>query len=195
MISRLRGTLLSRNEMGIEIATSSGVVYAVDVPLSVAERLPNVGEEVELRTAQVVREDLIALYGFLDAGERRLFQTLLSVSGVGAKLALAMLSVYPAPRLARALAEKDVGALVQVPGVGRKTAERLALELADRVQDLDVGGEVTPEGVPRGAHDAVQALVSLGMSFQDADRAVRRTLEGDAGLEMADLVRKALALK
>ena len=195
MISRLRGTLLSRNKMGIEIATSSGVVYAVDVPLSVAERLPNVGEEVELRTAQVVREDLIALYGFLDAGERRLFQTLLSVSGVGAKLALAMLSVYPAPRLARALAEKDVGALVQVPGVGRKTAERLALELADRVQDLDVGGEVTPEGVPRGAHDAVQALVSLGMSFQDADRAVRRTLEGDAGLEMADLVRKALALK
>ena len=195
MISRLRGTLLSRNEMGIEIATSSGVVYEVDVPLSIAERLPHIGEEVELRTAQVVREDLIALYGFLDAGERRLFQTLLGVSGVGAKLALAMLSVYPAPRLARALAEKDVGALVQVPGVGKKTAERLALELADRVQDLDVGGEVTPARVPHGAHDAVQALVSLGMSFQDADRAVRRTLEDDAGLEMADLVRKALALK
>ena len=102
MISRLRGTLLSRNEMGIEIATSSGVVYEVDVALSVAERLPHIGEEVELRTAQVVREDLIALYGFLDAGERRLFQTLLGVSGVGARLALAMLSVYPAPRLAPA---------------------------------------------------------------------------------------------
>ncbi len=195
MISRLRGTLLSRSEMEIEVATSGGVVYEVDVPLSVAERLPHVGDEIELRTAQVVREDLIALYGFLDAGERRLFQTLIGVSGVGAKLALAMLSVYPAPRLVRALIEKDVGALVQVPGVGRKTAERLSLELADRVQDLDIGGEVTPVGVPRGAHDAVQALVSLGMSFQDADRAVRRTLEDDPRLEMADLVRKALALQ
>ena len=82
-----------------------------------------------------------------------------------------------------------------LPGVGRKTAERLSLELADRVQDLDIGGEVTPVGVPRGVHDAVQALVSLGMSFQDADRVVRRTLEDDPGLEMADLVRKALALK
>ena len=195
MISRLRGTLLSRSDMGIEVATSGGVVYEVDVPLSVAERLPHVGDEIELRTAQVVREDLIALYGFLDAGERRLFQTLIGVSGVGVKLALAMLSVYPAARLIRALIEKDVGALVQVPGVGRKTAERLSLELADRVQDLDIGGEVTPVGVPRGAQDAVQALVSLGMSFQDADRAVRRTLEDDPGLEMADLVRKALALQ
>ena len=195
MISRLRGTLLSRSDMGIEVATSGGVVYEVDVPLSVAERLPQVGDEIELRTAQVVREDLIALYGFLDAGERRLFQTLIGVSGVGVKLALAMLSVYPAARLIRALIEKDVGALVQVPGVGRKTAERLSLELADRVQDLDIGGEVTPVGVPRGAQDAVQALVSLGMSFQDADRAVRRTLEDDPGLEMADLVRKALALQ
>ena len=195
MISRLRGTLLSRSDMGIEVATSGGVVYEVDVPLSVAERLPHVGDEIELRTAQVVREDLIALYGFLDAGERRLFQTLIGVSGVGVKLALAMLSVYPAARLIRALIEKDVGALVQVPGVGRKTAERLSLELADRVQDLDIGGEVTPVGVPRGAQDAVQALVSLGMSFQDADRAVRRTLEDDPGLEMADLIRKALALQ
>ena len=195
MISRLRGTLLSRSDMGIEVATSGGVVYEVDVPLSVAERLPQVGDEIELRTAQVVREDLIALYGFLDAGERRLFQTLIGVSGVGVKLALAMLSVYPAARLIRALIEKDVGALVQVPGVGRKTAERLSLELADRVQDLDIGGEVTPVGVPRGAQDAVQALVSLGMSFQDADRAVRRTLEDDPGLEMADLIRKALALQ
>jgi len=195
LISRLRGTLLSRSDMGIEVATSGGVVYEVDVPLSVAERLPHVGDEIELRTAQVVREDLVALFGFLDAGERRLFQTLIGVSGVGVKLALAMLSVYPAARLIRALIEKDVGALVQVPGVGRKTAERLSLELADRVQDLDIGGEVTPVGVPRGAQDAVQALVSLGMSFQDADRAVRRTLEDDPGLEMADLIRKALALQ
>ena len=193
MISRLHGTLLSRDETGIEIATASGVVYEVGVPLSVAERLPQLGEEIELRTVQVVREDLIALYGFLDNAERSLFQTLLGGSGVGARLALAMMSTYSAPRLARALAEKDVAALVQVPGVGKKTAEKLAVELADRVQH--VGGNEAVEAESAGVgHDAVQALMSLGMSFPDADRAVRAVLKDAGALETHDLIRRALAL-
>ncbi len=193
MISRLHGTLLSRDEMGIEIATASGVVYEVGVPLSVAERLPQLGEEIELRTVQVVREDLIALYGFLDSAERSLFQTLLGGSGVGARLALAMMSTYSAPRLARALAEKDVAALVQVPGVGKKTAEKLAVELADRVQH--VGGNEAAEAESAGVgYDAVQALMSLGMSFPDADRAVRAVLKDAGALETHDLIRRALAL-
>ena len=195
MISRLRGTLLSRGGTGIEIATAGGTVYEVDVPISVAERLPPMGEEMEIRTVHVVREDLMALYGFLEVGERQLFQILLGASGVGAKLALAMMSTYSASRLARALAERDVGALVQVPGVGKKTAERLALELGDRAEVIDMRSEATAPGVSGGAHDAVTALVSLGMSFQDADRAVRIVLENDAELETEILIRRALALK
>lgn len=193
MISRLRGTLVSRTETGVEIATGGGVVYEVDVPLSVAMRLPPVGDEIELRTSQVVREDSLALYGFLGEGERTLFQTLMGTSGVGARLALAMLSTYPAGRLAQALIEKDIGALVQVSGVGKKTAERLALELSDRVKDLDLEAASEAPGGGTGAHEAVQALVALGMAYQDADRSVRAVLEDDADLDSEEIIRRALA--
>lgn len=193
MISRLRGTLESRTEKGVEIATQGGVVYEVDVPLSVAMRLPPVGDRVELRTVQVVREDSVALYGFQSSGERTLFQVLLGASGVGARLALAMLSTYPAGRLAQALIEKDIAALVQVSGVGKKTAERLALELSDRVKDLDLEVAPSADGARTGVHEAVQALVALGMAYQDADRSVRAVLEEDADLGTDELIRQALA--
>ena len=192
MISRLRGTLLSRTEDGVEVATPGGVVYEVEIPLSVAERLPSPGQELELRVVQVVRDDFLGLYGFLEVAERTLFQRLLGASGVGARLALAMLSTYPAPRLARALVEKDVGALVQVSGVGRKTAERLVLELSDRVKDLQLEGTAGARPT-EGAQAAVQALMALGMSFQDADRAVRGVLEKGDPSDVDELVRLALA--
>ncbi len=192
MISRLRGTLLSRTEDGVEVATPGGVVYEVEIPLSVAERLPSPGQELELRVVQVVRDDFLGLYGFLEVAERTLFQRLLGASGVGARLALAMLSTYPAPRLARALVEKDVGALVQVSGVGRKTAERLVLELSDRVKDLQLEGAAGAKPT-EGAQAAVQALMALGMSFQDADRAVRGVLEKGDPSDVDELVRLALA--
>ncbi len=195
MISRLRGTLLTREPDCVEVETSGGVVYELDVPTTVFQRLPRQGEAVEVRTVQVVREDSVAHYGFLDSGERELFRRLMTASGVGAKLALAMLSAYTAPRLAQALVEKDVVALRQVSGVGKKTAERLALELADRVDDLALsvhtpGGEGSP-----GVQEAVAALVALGYGFADADQAVRTALaQGD--VESADvLIRRALALK
>ncbi len=192
MISRLRGTLLARAEDGVELATAGGVVYRVEIPLSVAERLPAVGDELELLTVQVVRDDFIGLYGFLEPGERTLFERLLGASGVGARIALAMLSTFPAPRLVRALSEKDVAALVQVPGVGRKTAERLALELQDRVKDLELDAAVAA-GKVDGAQAAVQALVALGLTFQDADRAVRAVLEESDPSDVDELVRRALA--
>jgi holliday junction DNA helicase RuvA len=195
MISRLRGTLLSRTEERIEVATAGGVVYEVEVPLSVAERLPGVGEELELRTVQVVREDLHALYGFTEPGERLLFQRLLGASGVGARLALAMLSTFPATRLVRALVERDVAALTQVSGVGKKTAERLILELSDRVKELDLASEVEAGGPAEGARAAVQALTALGMSFQEADAAVRAALDDDQDFGTDELVRRALARK
>jgi Holliday junction DNA helicase RuvA len=147
---------------------------------------------LELRTHQVVTDSSVALYGFIDGHERTLFQRLLTASGVGAKLALAMMSTYTAERLARALVEKDVTALRQVSGIGKKKAEKIALELADRVADLAFITATAP-GEAGGAQDAVQALVSLGYSFGDADQAVRRVLEGGAPDTTEELIRRALA--
>lgn len=196
MISRLRGTLLRRDPDGVEVETPGGVVYEVEVPTTVFEHLPAVGQPVELRTLQVVREDSVALYGFMTSGERTLFKRLLSASGVGPKVALAMLSAYTADRLARALIEKDVAALTRVSGVGKKTAERLALELADKVTDLALspGPVAAPGGAP-GVQEAVAALVALGYSFADADAAARAAL-AQGEVESADaLIRRALSLK
>lgn len=192
MISRLRGTLLSRGATRVEIETKGGVVYEVETPLTVLERLPSVGDAVEMRTVQVVTETSVALYGFIDPHERQLFQRLLTASGVGAKLALAMMSTFTAERLARALVEKDVAALRQVSGVGKKKAEKLAIELSDKVSDLVL---VTPSGpeAPDSVQDAVRALVSLGYSLGDADRAVRTALEAGQPSSTEELIRRALA--
>jgi len=194
VISRLHGTLLVRDPGGVEIETSGGVVYEVEVPLTVFQRLPQTGSPVQLRTVQVVTDTSVSLYGFLDDLERRLFRRLLGASGVGGKLALAMLSTYTAERLARALVEKDITALRQVSGIGKKTAEKLALELSDKVEDLAV---LTPsgDGRPSVAQDAVQALVALGYSFAEADEAVRAVLGEGEHPSADELIRRALAGK
>jgi len=192
MISRLNGTVLTRGTDRVEIETTGGVVYEVEVPLTVLQRVPPPGSPCQLRTCQVVTDSSVALYGFVDAAERTLFQRLLTASGVGAKVALAMMSTYSAERLARALVEKDVAALQQVSGIGRKKAEKIALELSDKVADLAI---VTPAG-PAGAsaaQEAVKALVSLGYTFTDADRAVRDVLERGAPESTEELIRRALA--
>lgn len=197
MISRLKGTLLTRDAEAVEVETAAGVVYEVEVPLTVLQRLPAPGSPVELRTAHVVTESSAALYGFLEEAERTLFRRLLLASGVGPKLALAMMSAYRADRLARALVEKDLAALQQISGVGRKKAEKLVLELADRVADLAValpGGTGAQGGA--GAQEAVKALVALGFSFADADQAVRHALEEGASAASAEeLIRRALAAR
>ncbi len=192
MISRLQGKILSRDAACVEVETSGGVVYEVEVPITVLQALPSPGGSVELRTLQVVTENSIALYGFSNAHERLLFQRLLTATGVGAKLALAMMSTYSAERLARALVEKDSTALQQVSGIGKKKAEKIALDLADKVADLAI---VTPvvDGVTGGAQDAVQALVNLGYSFSVADTAVRAVLEDGVPDSTEELVRRALS--
>lgn len=196
MISRIRGTLLDPSgEAGsetVEVATASGVVYEIDVPTTVLRRLPSPGEEIEMRTLQVVREDDASLYGFLQAHERTLFKRLLGASGVGAKLALAMMSTYTAERLARALAERDITALTQVSGIGKKTAERIVIDLADKVKDIAASA-----GSSGGGGDMVQAaiaaLVALGYDFAKADSAVRAALSEDGDPASTDeLIRLAL---
>ena len=193
MISRLQGKLLSRDAACVEVETSGGVVYEVEVPITVLQGLPSPGGSVELRTLQIVTENSIALYGFSNAHERLLFQRLLTATGVGAKLALAMMSTYSAERLARALVEKDSTALQQVSGIGKKKAEKIALDLADKVADLAIVIPVM-DGVTGGARGAVQALVNLGYSFSVADTAVRAVLEEDGVPDSTEeLVRRALS--
>jgi Holliday junction DNA helicase RuvA len=194
VISRLKGILVSREADGVEVETPGGVVYEVEVPITVLQRLPPPGSAVELRTVQVVTDSSVALYGFIDDLERTLFQRLLTASGVGGKLALAMMSAFRAERLARALVEKDLAALQQVSGVGKKKAEKIFVELSDKVADLALGaGRGADAAGPAPAQEAVQALVALGYSFADADQAVRRALEA-GGVESADeIIRSALS--
>ena len=194
MISRIKGTLVTRDLDRIEVETPGGVVYELEIPLTILQRLPlPPAENFEIRTLQVVREDSVTLYGFAEDNERELFRRLLGATGVGPKVALAMLSTYNAPRLAQALAEKDVVALTQVSGVGKKTAERIALELADRVLDLVVAGDGATSHVAGHTQEAVAALVALGYTFADADTAIRRALEQGEPEDREDLIRRALS--
>lgn len=195
MISRLRGTLVSRDLDRVEIETAGGVVYELEVPLTILDRVPRPpAADFEMWVVQVVREDSLSLYGFMAPSERELFRRLLAAKGVGPKVALNMLSTYTAPRLARALAEKDVNALKQVTGVGKKGAERIVLELSDKIQDLAVAAS-GDGGAGSGAQEAVAALVALGYTFADADAAVRRVLEDDASAGADELLRRALAAR
>ena len=193
MISRLKGVLVTLEPDRVEVETKGGVVYEVAVPTTVSGRLPALGAEVEIRTYHVVREDTAALYGFIEPEERELFVRLLGASGVGAKLAVSMLSTFSASRLARALAEKDTTALKQVSGVGKKTAERIVVELSDKVQDLALSPE-SGDGEGAGpVREAVSALVSLGFPFTEADEMVRKVMEEGDVETSEELIRKALA--
>ena len=192
MISRVHGTLLRRDVAGCEVMTAAGVAYELEIPLSVFERLPREGAEIELRTYQLFREDAQILFGFLEESERAVFARLLTASGVGPRLALAMLSRYAPDRLVRAITERDITALRQIPGLGTKKAERLVLELGDKLQDLafSTGAAARPGG--RAGEDAVAALVALGYSAGDATQAVRRALDEHPGLGGIDLIKASL---
>ena len=192
MISRVRGELLGGDVDRVEVLTTGGVVYEIHVPLTVFQRLPKVGAALELRTETVVRDDVPSLYGFLEEDERALFRLLMTVQMVGPRLAMSMLSTYDAPRLARALAEEDVPVLVQVSGLGKKTASRLILELADKVRVLAVTTE--DEDLDAGqATEAVAALVSLGYTFTDADAAVREAMKDATFESTQDVIRLVLS--
>jgi Holliday junction DNA helicase RuvA len=194
MISHLSGLLTSKDIDRIDVMTPGGVGYELQIPLGVFETLPKQGEKVALHTHLVVKEDGWQLFGFSSVFERRLFQKLLTANGVGPSLAIGLMSALSAPRLVRAIQEKDIPTLQGVPRVGRKKAERLILDLADKLDGI--GGD--EPGAPRvaggAAEDAMRALVSLGYTNADAEKGVRAALDaGNSGQSAAELIRAALA--
>jgi Holliday junction DNA helicase RuvA len=194
VIASVSGRLTAKSADRVVIQTAGGVGYEVVVPLGVMERLPGVGEAVTLATELVVRDDAWSLYGFLDETDRLLFQRLLTVNGVGPRIAVAFLSSLGAERGAKAIRKRDIATLSQVSGVGRKLAERLALELGDKLGELE-GGEAAPAPISGPAEQALRALERLGYGTAEAERALRQALAGDgATADAQDLIRRALHL-
>ena len=190
MIGRLKGTLLEKAPPAI-LLDVSGVGYEVDVPMSTFCNLPEAGAEVTLLTHFVVREDAMLLYGFATAAEREAFRALIRISGVGPRIALAVLSGLTVEQLASTVEAGEAGLLTRIPGIGKKTAERLILELKGKLKGAAFAGLSSAEGASRA--DIVSALGALGYSEREAMSAVK-TLPADVGVsEGIRLALKALA--
>jgi len=172
MIGRIHGTLITISAPKLLI-DCHGVGYEVDVPMSTLYQLPAVGQVITLLTHFHVREDQQQLFGFATDAERNAFRSLIKISGVGARTALAVLSGMSVGELIQAIATQDPGALVRVPGIGKKTAERLLLELKGKLAP-DLGMAQHPTGKPDTTAEVIQALVSLGYSDKEAHLAVRQ---------------------
>ena len=192
MIGRLEGVLADKRPEEV-VLDVGGVGYEVRVPLSTFVQLPGEGQKVCLRVHTHVREEALQLYGFAREPDRAAFRLLLGISGVGPRVALAILSGLPAERLLDAVRQGSLGELVAIPGVGKKTAQRILVDLRDRASELEEDGEALPGeggGVERAT---VSALLNLGYPAAHAERAVRAALEelpADADLETA--IREAL---
>lgn len=203
MIGRLTGTLID-NDTGMLLVDVGGVGYEVEVSAGVLQGLPRAGDEITLHTHFVVREDAQLLYGFATKAERELFRAFIKISGVGPKLGLSLISSLDLQSLSAAVRNNDVSLLTKVPGVGKKTAERLMVELKNRLQDLSESSGVAlnvvsvsgADGVvsPGVAVEAEDALVALGYRPAEASRAVAQALQnaGDVELTAEQLVRLAL---
>jgi holliday junction DNA helicase RuvA len=189
MIGSVRGRILSKTppQLLVEVA---GLGYELETPMSTFFHLPPVGEEVRLLTHLVVREDAHVLYGFGTEDERRLFRSLIKVSGVGPKIALALLSGLSVEAFALCVQSQDVAALIKVPGIGRKTAERLLVEMRDR---LETAGGAASSALPAGASpeaEAFGALIALGYKPPEATRLLKAAGPGTHSTE--ELIRRAL---
>ncbi len=192
MIRRVRGKLLAKAVGRAELMTAGGVAYELFVPTSLFESLPPEGHDVELHAALVVRDDSMELYGFANGRDRELFLRLQNASGVGPRLALALVGALPAGRLVRAIRSKDHAMLQTVSGVGRKMAERITVELTDKLDDIAADGKDV-EPVAAGAA-AVDALRSLGYGRIESEEAVARAREEIQSPQppMEELLRVAL---
>jgi Holliday junction DNA helicase RuvA len=196
MIGRIRGILVHK-QAPLILVEVGGVGYELQVPMTTLFQLPELGTEVSLVTHFVVREDAQLLYGFIEEGDRSLFRQLIRVNGVGPKLALTILSGMDARSFARCVQRDDISSLIALPGVGKKTAERLLVEMRDKLKDWfgrleNVAGEgVSPAPLPDITADAEGALITLGYKPQDAGRMVA-AVNDDSVMDSEELIRRAL---
>lgn len=190
MIGRLRGILITKSPPWLMIEVGGGIGYELEAPMSTFYDLPELGREVTLFTHYAQKEDSVSLYGFLREGERRLFRDVQKVTGIGAKIALAILSGVSVDQFARLVQAGDVTALTRIPGIGKKTAERMVVELRDRAAGLiagPVGGGALPVD-PQS--EAITALQQLGYKPAEAQRMAREVAA--PGDDAAGIIRKAL---
>jgi Holliday junction DNA helicase RuvA len=195
MISFLRGTLASKNPTSL-VVDVGGVGYAVHIPLSSYQRIGPVGSEITLLTYLHVREDILQLYGFASDEERRLFQLLIAISGIGPRMAQTILSGIPVADFKQAITANDVDLLVTIPGIGRKTAQRLIVELKGKFGDGEedaVSPVVTGRADRTLMEEAVLALVSLGYKRAQAREIMQKIIESEQGpLPVEEMIKKAL---
>jgi Holliday junction DNA helicase RuvA len=193
MIARLAGTLIHK-QPPLMVIDVGGVGYEVEAPLSVFYDLPATGQEVVVLTHLSVKEDSHTLYGFASESQRTVFRQLLKISGIGAKLALTILSGASSEELARYVAEEDSAALTRLPGIGKKTAERIIIELRDKLDAVPLAAASGPGGKPSApasaAGEAVTALNALGYKPQEASAMVRSVSE--PGMSVEEIIRQAL---
>ncbi|HEY0338649.1 MAG TPA: Holliday junction branch migration protein RuvA [Burkholderiales bacterium] len=187
MIGRIAGKLVTKQPPQI-VVDVHGVGYELDVPMSTLYQLPPTGSEVTLLTHLIVREDAHQLYGFFSEGERALFRRLLKISGVGARTALAVLSGMSVGDVKQAVSQQDSGRLTKIPGIGKKTAERLLLELKDK---LDIAIVAIPPEAAAASSDVVNALLALGYNDKEAQFAVKNL---ESGVSVTEGIRQALKL-
>lgn len=197
MIGQIRGIILEKQPPQL-LVDVHGVGYEIDAPMSTFYQLPDIGQEVTLLTHFVVREDAQLLYGFYTREERNLFKTLLKVNGVGPRLALTVLSSASADEFVRLVLSNDTASLVRLPGIGKKTAERLVVEMRDKLSDWTPGPitdtiaktKSNSNARHQTLQDAISALVSLGYKQHEANRTVTKIDDGAASSE--ELIRRAL---
>ena len=192
MIAHLRGKLLAKHP-NQAIVETAGVGYDVTISVPTFSDLPAVGAEVALNIHTHVREDAIALYGFLRPSEKVLFEKLITVSGIGPKLAITILSGMPADEMVSAIRGNDVARLTRIPGIGRKTAERMVLELRDKLPQAIPAVAVTAPAISPTEEDVLSALVNLGYQRAAAEKAMQASVENGKGSSFDSLFRSALA--
>lgn len=195
MIGHLRGTILEKHPNQV-IVDAAGVGYDVQIPISTYTALAEAGATAALRIYTHVREDALLLFGFATPEEKTLFERLISVSGIGPKLAITVLSGLATADLVAAIRNSEIERLVRIPGVGKKTAERMVLELKDKLAGIDTAGKTAPAvGPPLSAleRDVLSALQNLGCSRPAAEEALRKVKERGASAEFEPLFRAALA--
>lgn len=197
MIGRIRGVLVDKKPPEIQIDVA-GICYEVQVPMSTLYQLPELGKELTLHTHFVVREDAQLLYGFFEEQDKSMFRSLIKVNGVGPKMALGILSSMEANEFVRAVRSNDINAMVKMPGIGKKTAERLLIEMRDRLKDW--GGDAEEDGVAAPVtasssmtNDAETALISLGYKPQQAAHVIAQVLKSNPEITTSEgLIRHSL---